>query len=101
MEFRFHSERWEQTLTVFKPLFILDGEGGSFNMFHSHYIITNADENHQGEIKTQDGDLAWNTAKVDALDQAIYPNGLYTIEVTAHDSNGNETIKTDEVFVQN
>ncbi len=101
LEFAFHSEKWKETLTVFKHANILDIDAGSNNMFHSHYIITNAKDNLQGIINPEDQGLSWNTLELDSLNQQIYPNGLYTIEVTAHDSNGNQTIEIDQVFINN
>lgn len=101
LEFRFNSDRWRETMTVFKHAHILDIDAGSNNMFHSHYIITNAIEDYIGEIDPKDGDLSWNTLELDSLDQRIYSNGMYTIEVTAYDSNGNSTVKNTEVYVEN
>ncbi len=101
LEFVFHRDKWEETLTVFKHGDVLDQDAGSFNMFHSHYIITNARDNLQGRINPEDESLSWNTLEMDAAGQALYPNGLYQVEVTAHDSNGNETQKVDEVYIEN
>jgi hypothetical protein len=101
MEFRYNPYRWRETMTVFKHHTVLDPDAGNNNAFHSHYIITNAKENLQGEINPQDENLAWNTLELDAQGQAKYPNGLYQIEVTAHDSNGNKTVQVDEVYIDN
>ena len=101
LEFAFHSEKWKETLTVFKHANVLDIDAGSNNMFHSHYILTNAREGHKGSIDPSDGNLSWNTLEKDSTDQFIFENGEYTIEVTAHDSNGNKTVKSDIVKIQN
>lgn len=101
LEFVFHRDKWQETLTVFKHGEVLDQDAGDFNMFHSHYIITNARDNLEGRINPQDEALSWNTLEVDASGEVLYPNGLYQIEVTAHDSKGNETQKVDEVYVEN
>lgn len=101
LEFVFHPERWKETLTVFKHGDVLDIDGGSNNMFHSNYIITNARDSLQGMIDLDDQNLSWNTLELDSLGEKIYPNGLYTIEVTAHDSNGNVTTESDFVYVNN
>jgi len=101
LEFSFHNEKWKEALTVFKHANVLDIDGGSNNMFHSHYIITNAIENFHGSINPEDGVRSWITNELDSLGHQVFPNGLYTIEVTAHDSNGNKTVKSDAVFVQN
>jgi len=101
LEFAFHSEKWKETLTVFKHADIIDIDDGSNNMFHSHYIITNARDSLQGIIDPVDKTLSWNTLEMDSLDEKVYPNGLYTIEVTAHDSNGNVTTESDDVYLNN
>ena len=101
LEFVFHRDKWLETLTLFKFAHVLDPDAGSHNMFHSHYIITNAAENHQGSIKLEDGNLSWNTLEKDDLDQPKYPNGLYTIEIAAYDSNGNSSTKSENVIVEN
>ena len=101
LEFVFHRDKWQEALTVFKHGNVLDQDAGDFNMFHSHYIITNARDDLQGMIRPEDEALSWNTLEIDATGQALYPNGLYQVEVTAHDSNGNETKKVDEVYVKN
>lgn len=101
LEFVFHAEKWRETMTVYKHLNVLNLDAGNNNMFHSHYIITNARDSLQGRIDPMDEALSWNTQELDSLGQARYPNGLYQVEVTAHDSNGNESIEIDEVYIEN
>jgi hypothetical protein len=99
--FVFHAERWRETLTVFKHHTVLESEDGNPGTFLSHYILTNASDDAEGMIDPQDEALSWNTLELNTAGEALYPNGLYHIEVTAYDSNGNESVVVDEVWVEN
>ena len=52
-------------------------------------------------VYPEDGELSWDTEEVDENGSKRFENGVYVIEVTAHDTNGNQTIKQDSVFVKN
>lgn len=101
MEFIFHAEKWKETLTVFKHRDVMEAVPSDGNRTFSHYIITNARDSLQGQIDLEDQYLSWDTQELDISGQARYPNGLYEIEVLAHDSNGNATRERDSVYVRN
>ncbi|MDF1697609.1 MAG: peptidoglycan DD-metalloendopeptidase family protein [Saprospiraceae bacterium] len=101
LEFRFHNEKWRETMTVFKHADLLDIDAGSNNMFHSHYILTHARDNLTGAIHPDDSSLSWNTLEMNNDGSKRFPNGRYTIEVTAYDSNNNKTVETDDVYILN
>lgn len=96
------TDKADQALLVFKfhGLFYPDGVPNGWNRFISHYIITNVDEQHQEQLPESD-QLYWDTKEVDENGQLIFPNGMYTIEVSATDSKGNETVVSDQVEVMN
>lgn len=101
LEFVFHADKWRETMTVFKHRTVLDEDAENNNMFHSHYIITNARDNLVGQVVPEDEANAWNTLELEETGVAKYPNGHYQVEVTAHDSNGNERIISSEVYINN
>lgn len=101
MEFRFSQNKWLEALTVFKHHLTVDPDHENFNRFVSHYILTNARDSLSGEINPADGHLAWNTLETNGLDEPVFENGLYEIEVRAWDSHGNFASQLDSVFVKN
>lgn len=101
LEFVFHREKWREAMTIFKHHTVLDQDAGDNNMFHSHYIITNARDDLAGQIEPEEEENAWDTLELTDTGIPKYPNGHYQVMVTVHDSNGNETIKSSEVYVNN
>ena len=89
-----------KTLTVYKPHFVLDAQGGNSYSFFTHYILTNARDSLVGQVHLEDGDLAWDTDALGEDGALLFPEGLYEIEVAAYDSKENETIVTDQVYVK-
>jgi murein DD-endopeptidase MepM/ murein hydrolase activator NlpD len=71
----------------------------------SYYIITNtpgtAIQNDPKFIDCSDNGFAWNTAEKDELGNPRFPDGVYTITVTAYDSIGNRSTVSDIVRVRN
>lgn len=92
----------DQAFMIFKyhGIFFPDGVPNGWDRFVSHYIITNVDEQHQVYLPEND-EQYWDTAELDENGQAIFPNGTYTIEVTAIDAKGNERTSSDQVVVEN
>ena len=91
----------ERVATFFKshldiPGAVLNGE------FLSHYILTNsAGVNPPGEVSIEDQLESWRTDAVDGTGGRLYPNGVYTVVVTAWDSAGNSTRVKQRVTVAN
>jgi len=92
----------ERTLAVHKPywLFPETHEGNS-----CYYIITNTPGTEPPDvpqgIAIAQRDYAWNTAEKDAYGTPRFPDGLYTITVTAYDSSGHRCTVSDQVMVAN
>ncbi len=103
LTFSYRSDRASQLATVYKFHLLLnpDFDTRGFNRYYSDYILTNARNGLSGLIDTNDSGLAWNTESVDANGLALYPNGLYHIEVTATDDVGNSAMLLDSVYIQN
>lgn len=92
---------WKQTLTAYKHRRVLDQDPGNYNMFYSHYVLTHIRDNFEGSISSADEDLAWDTEELNDSGEAKFPDGLYDIEVHAFDTNGNEAVKTDQIYIKN
>jgi len=97
----------ERTSTVFKhyTLFHDTIDSSFWDKTFSYYIITNTPGTEEtDELKkvdiTQD-QLAWNTAELDEHGNPRFPNGIYTIIVTAYDFKGNSSSASDSVLVKN
>jgi hypothetical protein len=98
------TEGYTSTLTVYKYYSVIHPEGAlsNYDKIFSYYVITNVNGTGEfGEIKTTDGDYAWNTRSVDANGKPLFPNGRYTIRVTAYDVKGNYASESDTVEVHN
>ncbi len=94
---------YDRVANVYKSYLTLHPEGPqSYDKIISYYVITNTagvlDE--QG-LNLPDKDYAWNTAATDEMGQPLFPNGLYTITVTAYDAAGNSTTISDQARVEN
>ncbi len=92
---------WKTTLTAYKHRRILDSDPNNYNMFYSHYVLTHIRPNFEGSIQPEDENLAWDTQQLNDDGTAAYPNGLYEIEVHAFDTNGNEAVQSDLVYIKN
>ena len=101
LEFDYADDKWRKALTVYKMRTILEEAPLPYDKFFSHYVITNARPGYKGIISPEDKNLAWNTGKKDAAGKPLFPNGVYTIEVTAYDNGGNSTTVQDSVRVKN
>lgn len=101
IEFVHSVDKWRATNVVFKHRPVVEVDISNFNKVYSHYILTNARDDLEGLIQREDSALSWNTEEIDDSGQAKYPNGLYQVEITAHDSNGNEAVEMEEVFIRN
>lgn len=92
----------DQALLVFKFHGIIFPEGvpNGWDRFVSHYIVTNVDEQYQTHLPESDQQY-WDTEEKDENGTAIFPNGTYTIELTATDAKGNAATVSDQVVVDN
>ena len=94
---------YDRVANVYKSYLTIHPEGPqSFDKIMSYYVITNTAGtlNANGD-NLPDKDHAWNTAATDETGQPRFPNGLYTITVTAYDAAGNSTTASDQVHVEN
>ncbi len=101
IDFNYAENKWKQVFTVYKLRTLLEDEPLPYDKYFTHYIITNAREDLSGIIDPSDGQLAWDTQAQDQNGQPLYPNGVYTIRVTAYDTNENATTVEDQVQVRN
>ncbi len=98
------SEGKMQVFTVFKhyKLFHEVIDYTFWDKMFSYYVITNSDGTGEfGKIDPSAADYAWNTAELDEAGNPRFPNGLYTITVTAYDFLGNHRTVSDTVMVKN
>ena len=100
---KYRPNDYPRVLTVYKYYPIIHPEGaGNYDKVLSCYVITNVDGTGVfGEIKTSDGDYAWNTRSLDVNGKPLFPNGRYAIKVTAYDARGNHASEVDSVEVRN
>lgn len=94
----------ERVFTVFKHYKIFHPviDSAFWDKTFSYYIITNTDGTGEfGIIDISAKDYAWNTAEVDASGNPKFPDGLYSITVTAYDFLGNCSKAMDTVRVGN
>ena len=94
---------YERVANVYKSYLTIHPEGLlNFDKFFSYYVITNtASMLDANGDNAPDKAYAWNTAATDEAGQPLFPNGLYTITVTAYDALGNSTTASDQVRVEN
>ena len=95
--------RKERVLTVFKHYLIFHPGGlTSGNKTYCYYIITNTDGTGDfGLIDPSAADFSWDTTETGNQGDPIFPNGMYTITITAYDFKGNSTSVSDVVMVEN
>jgi len=74
----------------------------NYDRLMSYYVVTNTNGAHNmNEANPPDKKYSWQTDSLDENGEAIFPNGLYTIKVTAYDAMGNSAVTTAEVIVNN
>jgi len=101
--FKYRPNDYQRVLAVYKYYPIVHPGGpSSYDKIFSYYVITNVDGTGEfGEIKTTDGNYGWNTRALDLNGIPMFPNGKYSIKVTAYDAKGNNTSETDTIEVRN
>lgn len=66
------------------------------------WILTNLpDHDTPKTITVNDDDMFWDTAAKDSKGSSIFPNGNYTIQITAIDSKGNQAKMVEEIKIKN
>lgn len=96
-------DAYERVYAVYKFYYTIHPSGPtSWDRIFSYFVITNVDGTGEfGEVQVSDQEYAWNTAATDEHGQPKFPNGRYTITVTAWDAKGNEGRAFEEVIVEN
>lgn len=77
---------------------------GHHNARFAYYVITNSDglEPEPGTVlDPADRGHAWRTGASDESGRPLFPNGEYVITVTAYDSRGNASSRSEAVLVEN
>ena len=92
----------ERVAVVFKPpQLVPGGEQNGFRTY-SYYILTNTGAiNSSGEIKPSDSQKTWRTAAVNRKGERLFPDGRYTVRISAWDSVGNRSTRRMSVEVRN
>lgn len=94
----------ERVFTVYKHYKIFHPviDNTFWDKTFSYYVITNTDGTGEfGKVDISARDYAWNTAEVDVSGNPKFPDGLYSITITAYDFLGNYSRATDTVRVRN
>ena len=92
----------KEVFTVYKHWSFWEPDRISGDENLSYFIITNCDGTGEfGQIDSDAQDYAWQTAALDTEGNRLFPDGLYTIAVTAFDSHENASTAIDTVFVNN
>jgi hypothetical protein len=97
------TDGYRRVYAVYKFYNTIHPEGTiNYDKIFSYYVITNTDGTGEfGEIKVTDQNYAWNTSAKDENGNPQFPNGLYTIDVTAFDFMGNAAGESEVVQVEN
>jgi hypothetical protein len=70
--------------------------------WHSYYVMTNsAGINPMGEVDPSDSQHSWRTGAVNNTGERIFPDGTYTIWITAWDSVGNRSTYRTRIELRN
>ena len=92
----------DRVLRVYKHHTVPVLQNAGISRSFAFYIITNCEGMEEvRSVSTIDPNCAWNTAALDGSGNPQFPNGLYTITVTAYDSHGNSSSASDTVKVEN
>ena len=91
----------ERVAVVYKSHLDVPG-AQSGGPFPPYFVLTNSDGIHPiGVVRPADAAHAWRTAADDEAGERLFPNGRYTVRVTAWDSVGNRATRTRRVVVRN
>ncbi len=100
-------EQRQRALTLYQMYHAVDPPApnpGHYNARFSFYVITNSDGRESDgfrELDPADREHAWRTVALDRDGAPAFPNGVYRITVTAFDSRGNASHRSETVRVQN
>jgi len=94
---------YDRVSTVYKFYYTIHPEGPtSYDKIFSYYEITNIDGSGEfEEIEPLCREYSWDTIEKDTYGNPKYPNGIYTVKVTAIDFKGNSNTESDIVRVNN
>jgi hypothetical protein len=101
------SSQVDLTLTLYQHYESVDPPApspGHYNARFGFYIITNSDgrEPEPGTVlDPSDRAHAWRTGATDEAGQPLFPDGEYVVTVTAYDSRGNASSRSEAVRVEN
>ena len=99
----------ERVYTIFKPNWLFHGvtniaDGVNGDKVYSFYNISNCPPEgitEPGPVDISHGSLTWDTLEKDNDGNLYFPDGVYTITVTAYDFSGNSSFASDTVIVRN
>ncbi|UCH94550.1 MAG: hypothetical protein JSV88_30380, partial [Candidatus Aminicenantes bacterium] len=96
---------YDTVRSIFKPHYIpaIKSRGLDHPNYplYQYYIITNTDGSGEfGKVNESWKNFAWITGARDESGNRLFPDGLYTITVTAYDFMGNHTTVSDMVEVR-
>ena len=94
---------YERVSTVFKFYMTIHPEGvQSWDKIFSYYVITNTDGSGEfGQIDLSTKNYALFTDEKNQTGDQFFPNGIYTIKVTAYDFKGNSASEIENVVIKN
>jgi len=91
----------ERVAVVYKSHLDVPG-AQSGGLFPPYFVLTNADGIHPiGVIRPSDAEHSWRTAATDEAGERLFPDGRYTVRITAWDSVGNRATRSRRVLVRN
>jgi len=97
-----YQETGKQTASILYKPYLLLSTNPSWNMRFSYYILSNFDGVHKDHfLRNVDPNNCWRTNQKDLSGRPRFPNGMYTITVTAWDAKGNQATATGQVYVEN
>ena len=94
---------YERVSTVFKYYETIHPDGPpNWDKVISYYVITNCDGSGEfGQIDPVAKNFCWRTNETNPSGERRFPNGTYTIKVTAYDFKGNFATAWEKVVVEN
>jgi len=102
-----HTGQVDRTLTLYQHYESVDPPApspGHSNARFGFYMITNSDgrEPEPGTVlDPSDRAHAWRTGATDEVGRSLFPDGEYVVTVTAYDSRGNASSRSEVVRVEN
>ena len=92
----------DRVLIIYKHHTIPVLASAGLDISYAFYNITNNDGTGEFQsLYSSYKNYSWDTESVDANGDPVYPNGIYTITVTAYDFKGNSTSLSDVVLIEN